>query len=77
MIHYRVITSTGYTLISVCFRCSVIKLAFSDSLLFHVIGESVPEVPAHVKDEVSRQNCRHQNRWYLGCFGDRPDGAVH
>ena len=55
----------------------MIKLAFSDSLLFHVIGESVPEVPAHVKDEVSRQNCSHQNRWYLGCFGDRPDGAVH
>ena len=34
-----------------CFGFSVIKSVSCDSLLFHVVGESVSELSAHVKND--------------------------
>ena len=45
----------------------------SDSFLFHIVGESVPAVPAHAQNEdCGSRASAHQNRWYLGCSRYRP-----
>ena len=54
----------------------MIKLAFCDSHLFHVIGESVPTVPADaINENCGSRTAAHQNSWYVGCCEEQPDGA--